>query len=164
MYPVKLGYSGAKQRIQDLLSNGHHAEALLTSVFTFEKIVHRTLRQLVVSAGFTSASTKILLGQVRGFGKQREVWQCFDPQQRTLVNVISSPHWQHINKAVEMRNKMVHGVRVYDLPSCQTQAQHIVCLLDDTVAAFQATYGYDGWSDVSKRFKPKLHSDPKVLV
>ncbi len=162
MYPVRLGYDAAKNRIEKLICNGHHAEALLTSVFTLEKIIHRTLRQLLISAGFTSSSTKVLLSQLRGFSKQKEVWKCFDPRERSLAEVVASSHWQHINKAVEMRNKTVHGVRVYKLAEYQTQARLILLLLDDTVAAFQSVYGYDGWGDVSRRIKPKLHSDPKV--
>ena len=42
MYPVNLGFDAAKDRIRMLISNGHHCEALLTSVFTLEKTIHRT--------------------------------------------------------------------------------------------------------------------------
>lgn len=54
MYPVSIGYAGAIQRINELLRNGHDAEALVTTAFTIEKTLRRTLRQLVVSAGFRS--------------------------------------------------------------------------------------------------------------
>jgi hypothetical protein len=54
MYPVKLGYNTAKKRIDELTQNGHHSESLVTSVFTAEKTIRRTLRQLIVSAGFKS--------------------------------------------------------------------------------------------------------------
>lgn len=43
MYPVSIGYAGAIQRINDLMSNGHHAEALVTTAFTVEKTLRRTL-------------------------------------------------------------------------------------------------------------------------
>ena len=69
MYPVRLGFGTAKKRIVTLVENGHHAEALLTSVFTFEKIIHRTLKQLIVSSGFRSKDAKILLSQIQGFKK-----------------------------------------------------------------------------------------------
>jgi hypothetical protein len=47
MYPVTIGYAGAVQRINDLISNGHNAEALVTTAFTVEKTIRRTLRQLL---------------------------------------------------------------------------------------------------------------------
>ena len=37
MYPVRLGYSVAVTRINNLLKNEHDAEALVTSVFTAKK-------------------------------------------------------------------------------------------------------------------------------
>ncbi len=80
MYPVRLGFDSAKLRINKLMINGHHAEALLTSGFTFEKIIHRTLKQLIVSAGFRNSDADLLLKQIRGFNKQKEIWCCFDPE------------------------------------------------------------------------------------
>ena len=52
MYPVKLGYKDAVKRVRTLIENGHDAEALLTAMFTAEKTLYRTLRQLVISSGF----------------------------------------------------------------------------------------------------------------
>jgi len=164
MYPVRLGFDTAKKRIKKLQQNAHHAEALLTSVFTFEKIIHRTLKQLVVSSGFRSKDAERLLKQLQGFKKQKEIWQCFDPQNRNLPEIIGNAHWQHISKAVEMRNNLVHGKRAYSLEECRTAAGNILDLLDQTVSAFSNAYGYDGWADVSKRYKPKLHTDPRVKI
>lgn len=162
MYPVRLGFNTAKQRIKKLQQNGHYAEALLTSVFTFEKIIHRTLKQLVVSAGFRSKDAEKLLKQVQGFKKQKEIWECFDPENRKLPEIIGNVHWQHINKAVEMRNSLVHGKRAYSLEECRSITENIIALLDQTVSSFSSAYDYDGWEDISKRYKSKLHSDPKV--
>ena len=74
MYPVRLGFDSAKLRIKKLMINGHHAEALLTSVFTFEKIIHRTLKQLIVFAGFRNSDADLLLKQMRVFKRQKEIW------------------------------------------------------------------------------------------
>lgn len=162
MYPVRLGFSTAKSRIRKLISNGHHAEALLTSVFTFEKIIHRTLKQLVVSAGFRNADAERLLKQVQGFKRQKDIWSCFDPKGRNLPAIIGNNHWQHVNKAVEMRNALVHGSRAYDLDKCKEMAENILELLDQTVCSFNTEYGYDGWATVAVRRKSVLHLDPKV--
>lgn len=61
MYPVRLGIDVAKNRINSLIENGHQAEALLTAVFTFEKTLHRTLKQLIVSSGFRSKDANQLI-------------------------------------------------------------------------------------------------------
>lgn len=164
MYPVKLGFDRAKNRIKNLIKNGHHAEALLTSVFTFEKILHRTLKQLMVSAGFRSKDANLLLKKTQGFNNQKEIWTIFEPNNRKLPEIIGNKHWQHIGKAVKMRNDLVHGARVYNLAECMETANQILVLLDQTVDRFNQEYGYDGWRRVSVRIKAVLHSDPKISV
>lgn len=162
MYSVTLGFDSAKKRINNLINNEHYAEALLTSVFTFEKIIHRTLKQLIVSSGFKNKDAEILLNQVKGFKKQKDIWNCFDPNGKKLHEIIGNTHWQHVNKAVKMRNALVHGSRVYHLSKCKEMAEKIIELLDQTVTSFNKVYGYDGWTKVSIRKKSTLHSDPKV--
>ncbi len=164
MYPVRLGINKAKGRINRLIKNGHHAEALLTSVFTFEKTIHRTLKQLIVSSGFRSKDAEKLLKQLQGFNKQKEVWPCFDPNGKSLPNIIGSNHWQHVNKAVKMRNNLVHGSRAYNLDLCKEMAENMLEVIEQTVSAFRAEYNYDGWGTVSVRRKSTLHSDPKVKI
>jgi hypothetical protein len=55
MYPISFGFYTAEQRIHKLMENGHHAEALVTAVFTFEKLVMRSLRGAIVARGFAAA-------------------------------------------------------------------------------------------------------------
>jgi len=38
MYPVKLGFKNAANKIDALTANEHHVEALLATVFTIEKL------------------------------------------------------------------------------------------------------------------------------
>lgn len=54
MYSVTMGFDAAMDRIKSLLKQSYNSEALVTSVFTAEKTLRRTLRHLVVSAGFIS--------------------------------------------------------------------------------------------------------------
>ncbi len=164
MYPVTLGFENAKSRIEALLENGHCAEALLTTVFTFEKVIHRTLKQLIVSSGFRNADAEMLMKHFQGFRKQAEIWSCFDPSGQKVVDVISSKNWQFVHDAVKMRNQLVHGARVYDLEACSLMARNILALLDDTVKSFNEKYGFDGWSKVSVRRRSNLHTDPKVVL
>ena len=117
----------------------------------------------MVSAGFRNKDADRLLRQVQGFNRQKEIWICFDPDWRALPEVIGNQHWQHVKSAIIMRNRLVHGLQTYTLDDCEEMANNILELLDQTVRAFQETYGYNGWDSVSIRRKATLHSDPKVI-
>ena len=56
MYPLRVGFKEALNRIGALLSNGHDAEALVTSVFTLEKLMRRSVKIAVPSPGFTPSN------------------------------------------------------------------------------------------------------------
>ena len=94
--------------------------------------------------------------------KQKEIWQCFDPENKSLAEIIENDYWQHIGKAVKMRNRLVHGKQSYSLEECKTMTSNVMSLLEPTVAVFNEQYDYDGWSNVSTRKVAKLHIDPEV--
>ena len=93
MYPVKIGYAGAIGRIGALTANGHHAEALVTTTFTVEKTLRRTLRQLVVSAGFPSQIADKVVGSLRGLEAIKGAWEIYDPRHRKLTELVSTGDW-----------------------------------------------------------------------
>jgi hypothetical protein len=162
MYPVKIGYAGALQRIKDLVNNGHHAESLVTAMFTVEKTLRRTLRQLVVSAGFPSSIADTIVGQLRGLDAIKSAWQIYDPRHRKLTDLIAGGDWQAFTTAAGMRNKLVHGVRVYSLADCQQQTVATLAALDNMKTLFDNEYGYSGWTILKVRRSSRLHLDPKV--
>ena len=162
MYPVRLGHEVALERIERLLQNGHHAEALVTSVFTLEKVLRRTLKELVVSAGFTSKAANQLMKRFDGQAKIKDVWFCFDPEAESLPAIVGNANWQFVPSAVEMRNKLVHGARAYQLDECESKAKEVLAALKHIEAIFQARYGFSGWSNNSIRRVSKLHIDPRV--
>ena len=164
MYPVKFGHGVAINRIKRLLTNGHDAEALVTSVFTVEKVMRRTLKELIVSAGFTSKAANILMKQIRGFKNIKDLWACFDPAGENLPAIVGNTNWQAIPQAVTMRNKLVHGERVYALSECKSQAKRVLQALEEMDKIFQSRYGYSGWKAFSIRRKSKLHLDPRVKI
>jgi len=91
------------------MRNDHYAEALVTSVFTVEKTMRRVLRALIVSAGFPTAQTNVLMTKFDGLGKIKDVWQCFDPVNERLSDFVSPFTLQVIAEAQRMRNELVHG-------------------------------------------------------
>lgn len=164
MYPITLGYEGAKNRINSLMQHGHHAEALVTSVFTTEKMLRRTLRQIIVSAGFTSKVAEKLIGKINGLEAIKIYWEFYEPSGKTLIKVIGEREWSQIKQSAEMRNKLVHGVRVYEQSHCQEKTEKLLSTLDIVKQKLDETYGYSGWERFTIRKRNKLHIDPKVKI
>jgi hypothetical protein len=164
MYPVRLGFAVATSRINSLLKNGHDAEALVTAVFTVEKTLRRTLRQLVVSAGFISRIADKISGNLRGLDSVKNAWEIYDPKHRKLLDLISAKDWNVIKDAAEMRNKLVHGERVYALAMCRSTAKDVLVVLGNLKMTLEKEYGYSGWVKGRFRRTSQLHKDPKVLI
>ena len=161
MYPVTIGYAGAVQRIDELLNNDHYAEALVTTAFTVEKTLRRTLRQLVVSAGFRSADAEKIVKGLGGLERLKDAWALYDPKHRGLPSIIGQD-WAVFAETSKMRNKLVHGERVYKLAECQEQALKTLQALDRLKFTLEAEYGYSGWERLKVRKVANLHRDPKV--
>lgn len=164
MYPISKGYPEAVKRVRALLSNEHYAEAMLTSVFTLEKTLYRTLRQLVVSAGFPSVYADQLMSSFRGIEKIKQVWACFDPSHENLADFIPKHILQTIQAAQKKRNDLVHGKKVFKGIECQQTAEDVLSAMDEVRKILDVRYGFDGWSKMKRRVKSKLHLDPRVKI
>lgn len=164
MYPVKFGYNDAVKRVCALIKNGHVAEALLTAMFTVEKTLYRTLRQLVISSGFPSTQADVLMGKFKGIENIKSVWSCFDPKHQKLSDFIKPSTLKSIADAQTMRNKLVHGIAVYSQTNCQVTANDVLTALDDLRNTLDQRYGFDGWSAMKRRIKSTLHADPRVKI
>jgi len=161
MYPVKLGFETAVRRIQDLSKNGHNAESLVTSVFTVEKTLRRTLKQLIVSAGFKSKIADKIINNIRGLEALKNAWEYYDPAHKKLTDIITQQDWKTVKDNSERRNDLVHGVRVYNLALCEKETKSNITALRNIKKAFEDTYGYSGWTPMAVRKISKLHIDPR---
>ena len=103
MYPITLGFDEAINRIEALLNNGHNTEALVTSVFTLEKTMRRSLKIAILARGFSLKQSQRFTER-KGFGELKEMWDLFDKDYRTLPAFVGNGHWQHVPGAVAMRN------------------------------------------------------------
>lgn len=162
MYPITLGYDEAVVRIELLLKNGHYAEALVTSMFTVEKTLRRTLRQIVVSAGFTSKQADKIINNLRGLAAIKSNWELYEPNNMKLTELLPAENWKRLQDVSVMRNKMVHGERTYNLEVCERETIEVLKVLDQLKKDFDELYGYSGWTPYAKRRKSQLHKDPKV--
>ena len=164
MYPVTLGYDEAKKRIESLLRDGYCSEALVTAVFTVEKMFRRTLRQIIVSAGFTSKAANDLIRSANGLTALKERWSIYEPNHKTLVEIIGNKDWEKVKELSKIRNELIHGVRVYEEEECKEKAEKLLSALDNIKQILDETYGYSGWERLSVRKKSKLHIDPKIKI
>ena len=155
MYPVSLGFVEAERRIRELIKNGHHAEALITSVFSFEKTLKRALRCCAIRRGFTSKQADTLFKN-KGFNDLKEIWTCYSPDYRPLHEFIDPVKWQHVPPAVTMRNKLAHGERVYKLTDCEISANQVLDALIDFRNKLLTEIKFDGWARVPTRRNPAL--------
>jgi hypothetical protein len=94
----------------------------------------------------------------------KEQWLIYEPHQRTLVEVIGNQEWQQICTLAKMRNKLIHGIRVYEAEYCQEQAEKFLFTLDIVKEKLEVAYGYSGWERLAARKKSKLHIDPKIKI
>lgn len=164
MYPVSLGFSTAIEQINALTNNGHHAEALVTSVFTVEKTLRRTLRQLIVSAGFPSRIADKMICGFRGLDAVKNAWEFYDPKHRKLTVILAQSDWAKLKEAAEMRNRLVHGERVYSIEACKQKTFSVLTSLTQLKSILDHEYGYSGWTSAKSRRNSKLHTDPKVRI
>lgn len=162
MYPVSLGYGVAVKRMQAMIANGHHAEALVAVAFTVEKTLRRTLRQLVVSAGFPSRVADKLVGHLRGLDAIKTAWEYYDPRHRSLMEIVNQADWNVCKRLASMRNDLVHGVKVYKLATCAIETAAGLTALDNLKTALETEYGYSGWTRGRARRSSTLHTDPAI--
>lgn len=162
MYSVKLGYPAALKRINMLATKGFHAESLVTSVFTVEKTMRRTLRQLIVSAGFKSVIANKIIKKLNGIYQVCDAWELYDPLHRKITAVVPNDSIRIIKEASQKRNKMIHGEKVFKSEICEEETKKVLKALDEIKTHFDLSYGYSGWTNVSIRRKSALHLDPKI--
>lgn len=160
MYSADDGYETAEARIGRLLVGNFNSEALVTAVFTAEKTLRRTLRELMVRSGFITSHANKLFDTIRGLNAIKEHWVLFDPDHRALTTLLPDIHWQAIQTAATMRNKMVHGEKVYTTQQCIDSANAVLVAIKETMAIFDREYGYSGWTKHRIRTKTGLHLAP----
>lgn len=164
MYPVRLGYDTAIKRISKLTANGHHAESLITSVFTAEKTLRRTLQQLIISSGFKSTIAKKIIKRFNGIYQLIEAWDIYDPHHRKLSEIIGIDDIKTIKEAAQKRNKLIHGERVFNLETYKEETKRVLEALNRIKIKFDNEYNYSGWTNIATRKISKLHLDPKVKI
>ncbi|GIV39730.1 MAG: hypothetical protein KatS3mg033_1530 [Thermonema sp.] len=162
MYPIHFGPEKTARRIRRLMENDFHAEAFIASIFLIERLLRRTLRQLIISAGFKSKIADKLIRRASGLNGIQEAWEIYDPQHRKLKDILGNEAVKTINEAGEKRNQLVHGQRVFKPGDYETEVNKLLDVLQVITDTFEKHYGYNGWEKARRRNKSVLHTDPKV--
>lgn len=91
-----------------------------------------------------------------GFRDMTEAWPVFEKDHRTLPVFIGNHIWQHVPEAVTMRNKMVHGARVYQLAECKEKAELVQKAMEALRNKSITDLGCDPWTQLPGRTKSSL--------
>lgn len=158
MYSVRLGYQKAIKRINKLINGGHHAESLVTTVFTAEKTLRRTLRFLIISCGFNTEIAEKKLKKLNGIGAIKSNWEFYEPDHKKLTDIVEQTDWKILQDAATIRNKLVHGEKAYDKATCKKETTNLLKALENIKKALEKEYGYSGWKPLKKRSESFLHT------
>lgn len=159
-----MSYQKVGSRLRRLIADNYCSEALVATSFTAERLLRRTLIQLIVSAAFNSKDAFRIVGRLGGLQAVKDVWDLYDPKGRSLVQVIGNPTWELLRQSAKIRNEMVHGMRTHSQGICKRKARELLANLDGIKSHLKATYEFDGWGMHRKRRARLLHADPKVPV
>jgi len=140
------------------------SEAFVLIVFMVEKILRRTLLQLMVSAGFTTEAALNMLKRMHGIESIKNNWKFYDPQGRNLSDIVHNRDWQVIAEAVEERNSLVHGVDHKQEAAYKGRILPLLDAIDGIRNSLGLAYGYSGWKGFKGRSSSALHADPKVTT
>lgn len=154
MYAAKLGLENAVERIKQLKREEFEAEALVTSVFTLEKLLRRTMRYAIKARGFNNTQAEKLLG--RGFDQLKNQWEIFDPQHRRLTSLLTQPEWKQLMEAVQMRNALTHGVQIFSVGKCKKNTNHVLRVIEKLHEEIIDSFGRDTWKIQPARTLPRL--------
>ena len=91
-----------------------------------------------------------------GVKDMKRVWPVFERKYITLCEFIGENVWQHVPEAVIMRNKIVHGSRVYSLSDCRDKALRVKIAIEVLSNTAMQDLGCDPWSRLPRKKKTSL--------
>ena len=145
MTSIKLPYSRARARLDHVRKWANHAEAFLLSMFLTEKIIRRTLVQLVIWKGSTPVDAFKTVKKLQ-FWQLKEEWKKYDEESRSLNEVIEDDNWNVIDAASKKRNDLVHGSGHEAQNVYRKQLEKLLPAHDEIKRKFAAKYsGFYGW-------------------
>ena len=109
MYSVTEGFDNVDKKLDDLVHDERHVEALLVSVLVMERTLRRILHFCAINRGFSPDHYELLLRKLKYDGIKK-AWPKFDRVKRPLSKFVGEDNLQQMKKSFEMRTAS-HTVR-----------------------------------------------------
>ncbi len=151
MIPVKWRYKRARARLDEIQEWSTPAEAYVLAVFFTEKIIRRTLVQLVIWKGRTAGDAFETVKKLKGIWAVKKTWNKYDIKGRSLEVVIGNANWGVLKDAADYRNDLVHGSGHQAQKVYRKQLPPLLAALDDIKSKLSTEYGYSGWKGMKDR-------------
>lgn len=148
VYPLKWRYKRVRARLEAMSQWATPGEAYVLTVFFAEKLIRRTLVQLVIRNGTTPDDAFQATQELRGIWKVKKAWKKYDPEGRSLDGVIGEANWDVVKTAAKYRNALVHGSEHQAQKVYSRHRRKLLKTLDDIRNKFSAEYGYSGWKNM----------------
>jgi len=156
MISLRRRYKTARARIEELKNSAPADEAFVMTVFFVEKIMRRTLLQLIIWKGMSFENAMKVVKRLNGLWHVIDAWPCYDPSNRVLERIIGQPNIDIVTKAAQKRNSLVHGSGNEGQKVYTRLLPLLVSALDDIKQKFEAEYGYYGWHGLTDGARKKL--------
>jgi len=145
MISLKRSYKWARNRINELHASAPLDEAFVLTMFFIEKIVRRTLLQLMIRTGMTSTDAVGEMKKLYGIWAVKKAWRKYDPHKRDLESVIGTTNWEVLKDSATWRNDLVHGAGNEGQRFYKKALPPLVTTLDSIRNVFSSEYRYSGW-------------------
>lgn len=145
MISLRRTYKTARARIEELKNSAPADEAFVMTVFFVEKIMRRTLLQLIIRKGMSFQDAMKVVKNLNGIGRVIDTWPRYDPANRVLETVIGRTNVDTVKKAAQKRNSLVHGSDNEGQKVYKRAIPPLIGALDDIKQRFEAEYGFYGW-------------------
>ena len=99
MISLRRRYKTARARIEELKNSAPADEAFVLTVFFVEKIMRRTLLQLIIWKGMSLEDAMKVVRRLNGLWRVIDAWPCYDPSNRVLQTIIGQTNFDTVTNA-----------------------------------------------------------------
>ena len=155
MYSVTEGFDNVDKKLDDLVHDKRHVEALLVSVLVMERTLRRILHFCAINRGFSPDHYELLLRKLKYDGIKK-AWPKFDRVKRPLSKFVGEDNLQQMKKSFDMRNDLVHGNRTYSERQYRALHHRVRTVIEALRQQSIHDLAFDPWARMPRR-SPSKH-------
>jgi hypothetical protein len=156
MISLRGRYKTAGARVEELRNSAPPDEAFVMTVFFVQKIIRRTLLQLVIWKGMTPPDAMKVVKRLSGLWRVIDAWPCYDPSNRVLETIIGKTNLNTVTEAAKKRNAFLPGSGNEGQKAYRKAIPPLIAALDNIKEKFEAEYGYYGWRGLRDSARNKI--------